>query len=79
MLDTDLLIKQFFTNAPKQMRKPHGCNKSYCGGLQLLAHLLDMAEHKQTRRILECIKNSVLMQMLYGQKVRSQICQNCCC
>lgn len=26
VLDTDLLIKQFFTNAPKQMRKCHGCN-----------------------------------------------------
>lgn len=35
--------------------------QSYCGGLQLLQHLLDMAEHKQTGRILECIKNSVLI------------------
>jgi len=29
---------------------------------------------KQTRRLLECIKDNILVQMLHGQKLGGQIC-----
>lgn len=70
-LDTDLLIKQlikcFKTHGDimENFSYPNFCWKG------------DIVECKQTRRLLECIKDNILMQMMCGQKLTGQICQIC--